>query len=86
MSPHPPPPAETCDLAVSLTVYGHVWSVYVTYWNSEGSIVTQGPVLVGSTDTVYGTLKIVRFVVVLKEWARSKVLEDWKGRVQVAVG
>lgn len=59
--------------------------MHVTYWNSENSLVTQGPVLIGSTDTLYGTLKIVKFVVVLKEWARSKVLEDWRRRVQVAV-
>lgn len=75
-----------CDVALSLSVCGHVWTLYVTYWSAPGRMATHGPVMVGATDTLLGTMKVVGFVVALKRWAREKPLVDWKGRIEAAVG
>lgn len=46
---------------IGLSVCAHVWSYYVMYWRGDG-IVTHGPVCIGATDTLYGTMKDVAFV------------------------
>lgn len=73
-----------CDYALSLSVCGHVWSLHVSYWHGEG-IVTHGPVSIGATDTLYGTMKIVAFVRRFKEWARDELWEDWEKLLNAAV-
>lgn len=70
---------------LSVSVCGHVWSLHVTYWRG-GEIVTHGPVSVGATDTLYGTLKVVAFVKAFKEWARDEVWAQWKALVEAATG
>lgn len=62
-------PAIPCHIAVGLSVCGHVWSMHVTYWRSDGAIVTHGPVCVGSTDSLSGTMKIIKWVFLFKKWA-----------------
>ncbi|KAL0633092.1 hypothetical protein Q9L58_007992 [Maublancomyces gigas] len=71
----------TCDIAVGLSVCGHVWAMHVTYWSGVGALVTHGPVVIGSTDTLYGTMKIVAWVVRFKQWAAERLLPDWVERV-----
>lgn len=66
----------------SVSVCGHTWSLHVTYETGGGEIVTHGPVTIGATDTVYGTLKIVNFVVRIKEWAMREGWEAWKNRLE----
>lgn len=73
-----------CDVALSLSVCGHVWALHVTYWIAPGRTATHGPVVVGATDTLLGTMKVVRFVVEVKRWAREKALGDWKRRIEGA--
>lgn len=70
-----PAPAK-CEYALSITVCAHVWSLHVTYWRGAG-IVTHGPVIIGGTDTLYGTMKIVAFVTRFKQWAKDVLLPDW---------
>lgn len=84
MLEEPAPLTAACDLAISLTVYGHAWSIHLTYWLTPTLQITHGPVMVGSTDTLYGTLKIIRFITEFKQWARSTVLGDWKARITSA--
>ncbi|KAL0639422.1 hypothetical protein Q9L58_001450 [Maublancomyces gigas] len=71
------------DYVIGLSVCAHVWSFHVTYWRGDG-IVTHGPVCLGSTDSLYGTMKIVAFVRRFKEWARDIVLPDWLALVGIA--
>lgn len=78
------PLTAACDLALGLTVCGHVWSLHVTYWLTPTAHITHGPVVVGSTDTLYGTLKIIRFVVEFKDWARDIAIGDWAARISTA--
>lgn len=78
------PQTAACDIAVGLSVCGHVWAMHVTYWNGQGALVAHGPVIVGSTDTLYGTLKIVAWVVRFKVWAAERLLPDWVERVASA--
>lgn len=68
--------AASGEYAIGISVCAHVWSFHVTYWRGNG-IVTHGPVCIGSTDSLYGTMKIVAFVRRFKEWARDTVLPDW---------
>lgn len=75
-----------CDVALGLSVCGHVWALHVTYWSAPGKTATHGPVVVGATDTLLGTMRVVGFVVAVKRWAREKALGDWKGRIEAAVG
>lgn len=84
MLEEPTPLTAACDLAISLTVYGHAWSIHLTYWLTPTLQITHGPVMVGSTDTLYGTLKIIRFVTEFKQWAKSTVLSDWRARIASA--
>lgn len=63
------------DVAVGVDVCGHVWSFHVTYWRSDGALVTHGPVLLGSTDTLVGTLKIARWMCIFQTWSE----EAWAG-------
>lgn len=79
------PIPRACDVALSLSVCGHVWSLHVTYWVSPGNTATHGPVLVGSTDTLLGTMKVVMFVAAVKRWARESALPEWKVRIDGAV-
>ncbi|KAL0633283.1 hypothetical protein Q9L58_007836 [Maublancomyces gigas] len=72
-----------CEVAVGLSVCAHVWSFHVSYWRG-GTIVTYGPVCVGATDSLYGTMKIVAFVRRFKEWARDVMLREWLELVAVA--
>lgn len=76
-----PKSAQRCVLGVS--VCGHVWSLHVTYWR-EGEMVTHGPVGVGATDTLYGTMKVVAFVKLFKQWAQEVVLPEWEELVRVS--
>lgn len=78
------PQTAACDIAVGLSVCGHVWAMHVMYWNGQGALVAHGPVVVGSTDTLYGTLKIVAWVVRFKVWAAERLLPDWVERVAIA--
>lgn len=66
-----------CHTALSVSVCGHLWSLHVSYWRA-GEIVTHGPVAIGTTDSLYGTLKIVAFVRALKEWARDELWGHWE--------
>lgn len=75
-SHHGAPAPGKCEYAIGITVCAHVWSLHVTYWRGKG-IVTHGPVIIGGTDTLYGTMKIVAFVARFKEWARAVLLPDW---------
>lgn len=75
-SHHGAPAPGKCEYALGITVCAHVWSLHVTYWRGKG-IVTHGPVIIGGTDTLYGTMKIVAFVARFKEWARVVLLPDW---------
>lgn len=78
------PLTTACDMALGLTVCGHVWSLHVTYWLTPKAHITHGPVVVGSTDTLYGTLKVIRFVVGVKDWARDVAVRDWAARIATA--
>lgn len=69
-----------CEYALSVSVYGHVWSLHVTYWRGE-ALVTHGPLYIGSTDSLYGTMKIVAFVKTLKMWARDELWQEWEAMV-----
>lgn len=71
-----------CDYALGVSVCAHVWSYHISYWRG-GSIVTHAPVVIGATNTLYGTVKIVAFVRRFKEWAGEVLLADW---VAVAKG
>lgn len=64
------------EYVIGLSVCAHVWSYHVTYWRG-GGIVTYGPVCIGATDTLYGTMKIVAFVGRFKQWAAVTLLSDW---------
>lgn len=55
---------------------GHVWSLHVTYLTAH-EIITHGPVTVGATDTLYGTMEIVSFVCRMSGWARKEMWESW---------
>lgn len=66
------------QLAIGVSVCAHVWSFHVTYWRNEKEMVTHGPVVVGHTDTVYGTAKVVAFVARLKAWARDELWGEWE--------
>lgn len=66
-----------CNLALSVSVCGHIWSLHVTYWRGAG-LVTHGPLCIGATDSLYGTMKIVAFVRRFKEWARDELWPDWE--------
>lgn len=63
------------DVAVGVDVCGHVWSFHVTYWGSDGALVTHGPVLLGSTDTLVSTLKIAKWMCIFQTWSE----EMWVG-------
>lgn len=39
---------------------------------------TRGLVVVGHTDTLYGTFKVVAFVVRLQGWARDEMWPEWE--------
>lgn len=75
----------SCDLALSVSVCGHVWNLHVTYWRSDAELVTHGPVAVGATDTLYGTMKIIKFVQRFKEWAQDEAWGDWRKLLEEAV-
>lgn len=75
-SHHGAPEPGKCEFALGISVCAHVWSMHLTYWRGRG-IVTHGPVIIGGTDTLYGTMKIVAFVARFKEWARDVLLPDW---------
>lgn len=64
------------DVAVGVDVCGHVWSLHLTYWTSYGELVTHGPVLIGSTDTLVGTLKIARWMCFFEHWSAG-VWQAW---------
>lgn len=66
------------DLAVGVSVCAHVWSMHVTYWKNESEMVTHGPLVIGHTDTLYGTFKLVAFVVRLKTWASDEMWPQWE--------
>lgn len=66
------------QLAIGVSVCAHVWSYHVTYWRNGKEMVTHGPVVVGHTDTVYGTCKVVAFVARLKAWARDELWREWE--------
>lgn len=66
------------DVAVGISVCGHVWSLHVTYVSEEGVMVTHGPVFIGSTDTLVGTLKIAKWVCRFRMWAESDAWEAWR--------
>ncbi|KAL0630770.1 hypothetical protein Q9L58_010385 [Maublancomyces gigas] len=66
------------QLAIGVSVCAHVWSFHVTYWRNGKEMVTHGPVVVGHTDTVYGTCKVVAFVARLKAWARDELWGEWE--------
>lgn len=70
-----------CDVALSLSVCGHVWSVHLTYRKRLRNVTTHGPVVVGSTDTLYGTMKVIKFVCEVKTWAKEKVWCSWKDTI-----
>lgn len=72
--------AASGEYAIGISVCAHVWSFHVTYWRGDG-IVTHGPVCIGSTDSLYGTMKIVAFVRRFKEWAGDRLLADWTALV-----
>lgn len=72
-----------CEYAVGLSVCAHVWSYHVSYWRGE-AIVTHGPVCIGATDSLYGTMKVVAFVRRFKEWARDELLPEWIELVESA--
>lgn len=67
------------DVAVALQVCGHVWSVFVTYCGGDGGVVSHGPVVVGATDTLLGTLRIVKWVCRWRSWAVEEVWPAWMG-------
>lgn len=71
------PATGKCNFALSVSVCGHVWSLHVTYWR-DSEIVTHGPLCIGATDSLYGTMKIMAFVRRLKEWARDELWPDWE--------
>lgn len=77
-------PANPCRMAVGLAVCAHVWSMHVTYWRADGAMVTHGPVCVGATDTLYGTMNVVRWVWLFKRWARTEAWGEWKRLVEEA--
>lgn len=72
-----------CEYAVGLSVCAHVWSYHVSYWRGD-AIVTHGPVCIGATDSLYGTMKVVAFVRRFKEWARDVLLAEWMELVESA--
>lgn len=71
-------PRTACNVAVGISVCGHVWSMHITYWRGDGAMVTHGPVCVGVTDTLYGTMKILKWVCLFKVWAEEEAWADWK--------
>lgn len=79
------PPAKECDIALSLSVCGHVWALHVSYWVSLRKIATHGPVIVGSTETLVGRMKIIMFVAAVKKWARERAWPEWKARIEMAL-
>lgn len=74
------------DVALGVDVCGHVWSFHLTYWRADGALVTHGPVVLGSTDTLVGTLKIVRWMCIFQVWSEEAwvawmtVLDEVTGR------
>lgn len=68
----------TCNLALGLTVCGHVWSYLMTYRAADGALVTHGPVIIGSTDSLYGTCKILKWVVLFRKWVLDHAWPDWQ--------
>lgn len=74
-----------CNLAVGLTVCGHVWSYMLTYKAPDGALVTHGPVLVGGTDTLYGTCKVLKWVGVFRRWVVDRAWPDWKELLEGAM-
>lgn len=76
---------EKCAFVMGVSVCAHVWSMHVTYRRGDGVMVTHGPVVVGSTDSVYGTCKIIKWVCEFKEWAREVMWGEWKDVVEKAV-
>lgn len=71
-------PRSACNVAVGISVCGHVWSMHITYWRGDGALVTHGPVCIGVTDTLYGTMKILKWVCLFKVWAEEEAWADWK--------
>lgn len=71
-------PTEVCHMTVGLSVCGHAWSMYVSYWRDDGSIGTYGPVSLGVTDTLVGTMKIIGWVSIFKGWAKSELWGAWR--------
>lgn len=57
------------DVAFGVEVRGHVWSLHLTYWTIDKTLVTHGPVLLGSTDTLLGTLKLARWMAIFEHWS-----------------
>lgn len=74
-----------CNLAVGLTVCGHVWSYMLTYKAPDGALVTHGPVLVGGTDTLYGTCKVLKWVGVFRRWVVDRAWPDWRELLEGAM-
>lgn len=66
------------DVAVGISVCGHVWSLHVTYLSDDAMMVTHGPVFIGSTDTLVGTLKITKWVCRFRMWAEADAWEAWR--------
>lgn len=66
------------DVAVGISVCGHVWSLHITYFSGDKVMVTHGPVFVGSTDTLVGTLKIAKWVCRFRMWAEADAWEAWR--------
>lgn len=75
-----------CNVAVSISVCGHAWNMHVTYWRGDGAMVTHGPVPVGSTASLYGTFKIIKWVNLFKKWARGELIVDWLAMLGRALG
>lgn len=78
--------SRACNVAVGLTVWGHVWSYSLTYRAANGALATHGPIVVGSTDSLYGTCKVLRWVTVFKTWVAVEVWPAWKLLLEGAVG
>lgn len=66
------------DVAVGISVCGHVWSLHVTYLSDDAVMVTHGPVFIGSTDTLVGTLKIAKWVCRFRMWAEADAWDAWR--------
>lgn len=74
-----------CNLAVGLTVCGHVWSYMLTYTAPDGALVTHGPVVVGGTDSLYGTCKVLKWVGVFRRWVVDRAWPDWRELLEGAM-